>query len=76
MTDLRLNATTRRTPGPEEIEILVKAGGVNFRDVMKALGIYPGNPIDLKWFGDDVAGVVIAVGENVTSIRPGTGWAG
>ncbi|MEZ4584349.1 MAG: alcohol dehydrogenase catalytic domain-containing protein [Caldilineaceae bacterium] len=71
LTDLRLNATTRRTPGPEEIEILVKAGGVNFRDVMKALGIYPGNPIDLKWFGDDVAGVVIAVGENVTSIRPG-----
>lgn len=76
LTDLRLNATTRRTLGPEEIEILVKAGGINFRDVMKALGIYPGNPIDLKWFGDDVAGVVVAVGEQVTDIQPGDRVAG
>ena len=48
LTNLSLNETTRRDPESQEIEIQVKAGGINFRDVMKALGMYPGNPVDLK----------------------------
>jgi len=76
LTRLSLNETRRRAPGPAEIEVQVLAGGLNFRDVMKALGLYPGNPVDLTWLGDDFAGVVTAVGEQVTDLRPGDAVAG
>ncbi|MBU6180432.1 MAG: SDR family NAD(P)-dependent oxidoreductase, partial [Verrucomicrobia bacterium] len=71
LTHLSLNETTRREPEADEIEVLVKAGGINFRDVMKALGIYPGRPVDLKWFGDDFSGTVIRVGSAVKDLKPG-----
>ena len=71
LTNLSLNETVRREPDAEEVEILVKAGGINFRDVMKALGIYPGQPVDLKWFGDDFSGVVVKVGSAVKDLKPG-----
>ena len=76
LTNLSLNQTVRREPGDGEIEVSVKAGGINFRDVMKALGMYPGNPVDLKWFGDDFSGVVTRVGEGVTDIQAGDEVAG
>lgn len=71
LTNLSLNETVRREPAADEIEILVKAGGINFRDVMKALGIYPGQPVDLKWFGDDFSGTVVRVGSAVKDLKPG-----
>lgn len=71
LTNLSLNETIRREPGADEIEVLVKAGGINFRDVMKALGIYPGQPVDLKWFGDDFSGTVLRVGSAVKDLKPG-----
>jgi thioester reductase-like protein len=76
LTNLTLNETRRHEPGPDEIEIRVRAGGINFRDVMKALGTYPGNPIDELWFGDDVAGVVERVGANVRHLKAGDEVAG
>jgi hypothetical protein len=51
LANLRLHETRRRAPGPNEIEVRVHAGGINFRDVMKALGTHPGSPPDLRWFG-------------------------
>ncbi len=71
LTNLSLNETFRREPDAEEIEVVVKAGGINFRDVMKALGIYPGQPVDLKWFGDDFSGTVVRVGSAVKDIKAG-----
>jgi len=76
LTNLVWNETRRRAPGPREIEIRVRAGGINFRDVMKALGTYPGNPIDVLWFGDDVAGVIERVGSEVRHLQPGDEVAG
>ncbi len=76
LQNLSLNITPRIDPGPGEIEILVKAGGINFRDVMKALGMYPGNPVDIRWFGDDVSGTVVRVGEGVTDLKPGDNVVG
>ncbi|MCB1234125.1 MAG: polyketide synthase dehydratase domain-containing protein, partial [Verrucomicrobiae bacterium] len=76
LTNLSLNETTRRDPEPDEIEIRIKAGGINFRDVMKALGMYPGSPKDLKWFGDDFSGEVVRVGANVTDLKPGDAVVG
>ncbi|MEM6279898.1 MAG: SDR family NAD(P)-dependent oxidoreductase, partial [Verrucomicrobiota bacterium] len=76
LTNLSLNETSRREPDPDEIEVQIKAGGINFRDVMKALGIYPGNPVDLKWFGDDFSGTVVKVGSNVKDLSIGDNVVG
>jgi NADPH:quinone reductase-like Zn-dependent oxidoreductase/acyl carrier protein len=76
LANLALHETARRDPGPDEVEVRVLAGGINFRDVMKALGTYPGNPIDLHWYGDDVSGVVERVGANVRHLRAGDAVVG
>ena len=49
--------------------IEVKAAGMNFRDVLKALALYPGEAPDARIFGDEVAGVVKAVGSRSESRR-------
>ena len=74
--NLEWRETLRRSPGPNEIEVQVHAGGINFRDVMKALGTYPGHPVDLHWYGDDFSGVVTAIGNEVSGIRVGDRVAG
>ncbi|MGB8464710.1 MAG: SDR family NAD(P)-dependent oxidoreductase [Terrimicrobiaceae bacterium] len=57
--------------GPREVLIEVKAAGMNFRDVLKALALYPGEAPDARIFGDEVSGVVKAVGAEVTHVGPG-----
>ena len=71
LTHLSLNETHRTDPQEDEIEVRVMAGGINFRDLMKAMGMYPGNPVDLLWFGDDFSGIVERVGRNVTDLVSG-----
>ena len=44
---------------------------MNFRDVLKALALYPAETEDARIFGDEVAGEVIAVGSGVTHLAPG-----
>ena len=44
---------------------------MNFRDVLKALALYPGEAPDARIFGDEIAGIVEAVGDGVTHVRPG-----
>ncbi|HRQ89640.1 MAG TPA: SDR family NAD(P)-dependent oxidoreductase, partial [Bacteroidia bacterium] len=39
-------------------------------------GIYPGHPVDLKWFGDDFSGTVIRVGSAVKDLKPGDAVVG
>ena len=43
-----------------------KSRGMNFRDVLKALALYPGEAPDARIFGDEVAGIVTAIGTEVT----------
>jgi acyl transferase domain-containing protein/acyl carrier protein len=57
--------------GPSEVVIDVKAAGMNFRDVLKALALYPGDAPDARIFGDEVGGIVAAVGSDVTRFKPG-----
>ena len=52
--------------GPDEVEIQIKAAGLNFRDVMTALGKLPERGI-----GFDCAGVVTAVGSEVLDLGVG-----
>jgi len=58
----------RSKPQPDEVEIRVAATGVNFRDVLNTLGMYPGDPGPL---GNECAGVVTAVGEATTGFAVG-----
>jgi acyl transferase domain-containing protein/NADPH:quinone reductase-like Zn-dependent oxidoreductase/SAM-dependent methyltransferase/acyl carrier protein len=57
--------------GAGEVLIEVKAAGMNFRDVLKALALYPGEAPDARIFGDEVAGVVKAVGPGIEHVSPG-----
>jgi NADPH:quinone reductase-like Zn-dependent oxidoreductase/acyl carrier protein len=65
---LNLLAATRRAPGPGEAEVRVHAAGVNFRDVMGTLGMYPGDPGPL---GAECAGEIAESGAEVTSVHKG-----
>ncbi|MFB7666718.1 SDR family NAD(P)-dependent oxidoreductase [Kitasatospora sp. NPDC056138] len=68
---LELVASERRGPGPGEIEIQASAFGLNYADVLNAMGLYKtfdGRPMP---FGFDCAGVVTAVGDGVTLHRVG-----
>ena len=56
---------------PGQVLIEVKAAGMNFRDVLKALALYPGDAPDARIFGDEVGGIVRAVGPEVTHVAPG-----
>ncbi len=71
LSNLCLRETQRKAPEPGEIEIEVAAVGMNFRDVMKALGMYPGKSEDLRWLGDECSGKVVAIGEGVDRFKVG-----
>jgi len=56
------------TLGPNEIALDVKAAGLNFRDVLNAMGLYPG---DAGLMGLECSGVVTQVGTRVRSFKKG-----
>jgi acyl transferase domain-containing protein/acyl carrier protein len=58
----------RRAPGHDEIEIHVEATGLNFRDVLNVLNLYPGEAGPM---GAECAGVVARVGRDVSDFREG-----
>jgi acyl transferase domain-containing protein len=72
LDNLALRAFHARLPGPGEIAIEVVAAGLNFIDVAKAMGIYPGlDPAKPVGLGLECAGRVVAVGHGVTDFVPG-----
>jgi NADPH:quinone reductase len=58
-------------PGPGEVVVSVKASGVNFPDVLIIQNKYQLKPPLPFSPGSEVAGVVKAVGEGVTHVKPG-----
>ncbi len=71
LDSLRFNSFAMPECAPGEVLIEVKASGMNFRDVLKALALYPAETADARIFGDEVAGVITAVGKGVTHVKPG-----
>jgi acyl transferase domain-containing protein/NADPH:quinone reductase-like Zn-dependent oxidoreductase/SAM-dependent methyltransferase/acyl carrier protein len=71
LDSLRFMAFPLPECAPGEVLIRVNAAGLNFRDVLKALGLYPAETADARMFGDEVAGEVIAVGEGVQHVKNG-----
>jgi acyl transferase domain-containing protein/predicted O-methyltransferase YrrM/acyl carrier protein len=68
LDNLEVTKAKRRAPGPGEVEIEVRAIGLNFRDVLNAMGLYPGPPPP---FGSECAGTILAVGPGVSGLAAG-----
>ncbi len=64
-----LQCMRRQRPAPAagEIEVEVRASGLNFRDVLNTLGQYPGKPP----LGAECSGIVTRVGHKVQQFRAG-----
>lgn len=61
----------RHMPVDDEIEVEVKAVGLNFMNVMSALGIYPGCPKGFRCLGVEFSGIVRNIGKKVTTLAIG-----
>ncbi len=66
--NLRLTEIVAEPPAAGLVQVRLEAAGVNFRDVLNVLGLYPGDPGPV---GGDLAGVVEAVGPGVTEYEVG-----
>ncbi|MBG1264427.1 SDR family NAD(P)-dependent oxidoreductase [Nostoc sp. BAE] len=68
LDSLQWQTSQRRQPQLGEVEIQVRATGLNFIDVLDALGLLP---FDRNWFGVECAGEIVAVGEGVSEFKIG-----
>nr|WP_275957425.1 sulfolipid-1 biosynthesis phthioceranic/hydroxyphthioceranic acid synthase [[Mycobacterium] fortunisiensis] len=68
---MELVACEHVPPGTGQIEVAVNASSVNFADVLVAFGRYPAFDGHLPQLGIDFAGVVTAVGPDVTGHKVG-----
>jgi polyketide synthase 5 len=68
---IELTAFDRVPPGPGEIEVAVTSSSINFADVLVTFGRYPSFEGRLPQLGTDFAGVVSAVGSDVTTHQVG-----
>ena len=65
---LQIVARPRLAPRSDEVEIAIHSSGLNFRDVLNVLGMYPG---DAGPLGGECSGTIVSVGSHVTHLRPG-----
>jgi phthiocerol/phenolphthiocerol synthesis type-I polyketide synthase C len=68
-------SASRSAPGEGEIEIEVRATGLNFRDLMSAMQLLPDSILEDGFAGPtlglECAGIVARVGDGVTHVRTG-----
>ena len=69
----RCDGTAVRAPAPSpgQVAIAIEASGINFRDVLKVLDLYPLDRSEWRWLGDECAGRVVAVGAGVQGFNVG-----
>lgn len=71
LESLELVSFDREQPGPGQIEVAVSTSSINFADVLVAFGQCPSFEGRLPELGTDFAGVVTAVGPDVTQHKVG-----
>jgi 8-amino-7-oxononanoate synthase len=78
LDNLTVEPTKRRAPQAGEVEIQVSAAGVNFRDVLNALGMLQEYLPQMGFadaaeipFGGECAGKIVAVGAGVSGLKIG-----
>lgn len=69
--NLALHDDTLPPPAPGEVQVAVKAVGLNFADVFAVWGLYKAAPKSAFTPGLEYAGIVEQVGPGVTSVQPG-----
>ncbi len=70
LDSLTVHEVKRIRPSAGQVEVRIAAAGLNFADVLKAMGIYPGTdgpPV----IGGECVGRVTAVGDDVDSVQVG-----
>jgi acyl transferase domain-containing protein/NADPH:quinone reductase-like Zn-dependent oxidoreductase/acyl carrier protein len=74
-SNLKWYSGPRVSPGEGQLEISVKAAGLNFRDVMYAMGLLPDEALESGFAGQTVgmelSGVVTRTGKGVEGIKKG-----
>ncbi len=68
LDNLRMADQALPKPGPDEVLIRVRSTGLNFRDVLNVLGMYPG---DAGPLGGECSGVIEKMGADVTDFKLG-----
>lgn len=68
LDELQIVDFNKKDPEDDEIEIDIISAGLNFRDVMNALDLYPGDAGEL---GGECAGYVARIGSGVTEFKVG-----
>ncbi|MFI4962860.1 MAG: SDR family NAD(P)-dependent oxidoreductase, partial [Legionellales bacterium] len=68
IADLHLIEQECPVLGDKQIELALEATGLNFRDVLNAMDLYPGDPGPL---GGEGAGIITRIGKEVTSCAVG-----
>ncbi len=68
LDNVELRPVARELPETGQVEIRVRATGLNFRDVLNVLDLYPGDPGPL---GGECAGEITAVGPGVENLKVG-----
>jgi acyl transferase domain-containing protein/NADPH:quinone reductase-like Zn-dependent oxidoreductase len=74
LDNLLLRDCDRRPPSANEVELKVVAAGLNYRDVLKVLGLYRtglDDRDDVALLGDECAGTIVAVGSAVSGWQVG-----
>ncbi len=66
--NLRLAETEVPPPSAGQVQVRVEAAGLNFRDVLNVLGLYPGDP---GLIGGDFSGIVTELGPDVSGLEVG-----
>ncbi len=70
LDELKLHTVQRIPPSAGQVEVRIVAAGLNFSDVLKAMGVYPGldgPPV----IGGECVGFVTAVGPDVDTVAVG-----
>jgi phthiocerol/phenolphthiocerol synthesis type-I polyketide synthase C len=75
LDSLYLRAVERTAPAANQVEIAVQAAGLNFRDVLWAMGMLPEEAVEKGFSGPTIgmecAGEILRVGSAVNILKPG-----
>ncbi len=75
LENVRAVFVPRLKPEPDEVEIEIRAAGLNFKDLMIAMGTLPDSAFEAGYTGSrlgiECSGIVTAVGENVSHVAVG-----
>jgi acyl transferase domain-containing protein/acyl carrier protein len=71
LNTLTVVPASRRPPGPGEVEITVEAAGLNFLDVIRAMGAFDPLGTRIPKLGAECAGTIARVGPGVTEFAAG-----